>query len=40
MGKWQENDYGDFQEFEKDDILPLITETENFIARINELIHK
>jgi len=40
MGKRQENDYGDFQEFEKDDILPLITETENFIARIKELIDK
>ncbi len=38
MRKRQENDYGDFQEFDKEDIFPLISEAEDFIFRITELI--
>ncbi len=40
MGKRHEIDYGDFQQFEKKDILPLINQVEEFISRIKELIEK
>ncbi len=40
MGKRHEIDYGDFQQFEKEDILPLLSEAEDFIAKIKELIEK
>jgi uncharacterized protein (UPF0332 family) len=40
MGKRHEIDYGDFQQFEKEDILPLINRAEEFITRIKELIEK
>jgi uncharacterized protein (UPF0332 family) len=35
MGKRQESDYGDFQNFSEENILPLIAEAEAFI---NELL--
>ena len=38
MRKRQENDYADFQVFEKEDIFPLIDEAEEFISKINSLI--
>ncbi|MBA7573706.1 hypothetical protein ES708_15504 [subsurface metagenome] len=38
MRKRQENDYGDFQEFSKEDIHPLIREAEDFISKITKLI--
>ena len=40
MGKRHEIDYGDFLQFEKKDILPLINQVEEFISRIKELIEK
>jgi uncharacterized protein (UPF0332 family) len=38
MGKRQESDYGDFQSFTEDEIAPLISDTESFINKINEII--
>jgi len=36
----QDNDYGDFLEFQKEDILPLVNKAEEFINIIEELIQK
>ena len=40
MGMRQDNDYGDFLEFQKEDLLPLVNEAEEFINKIKELIQK
>ena len=40
MGKRQESDYGDFQNFSEGEISPLIRETEFFITKITEEIEK
>ena len=38
MGKRQESDYGDFQNFSTNEISPLINEAESFISKITEII--
>jgi uncharacterized protein (UPF0332 family) len=40
MNKRQEGDYDDFQEFNKEDIIPIINEVEEFIKLIEKLINK
>ncbi len=38
MNKRQEGDYNDFQEFTKEDIIPLINEVEEFVILIERII--
>jgi len=40
MSKRQESDYNDFQEFMKNDILPLFTEVQSLLDTIKEIIKK
>lgn len=35
---WEESDYGAFIEFTADDVLPLVSQTEEFIDVIKRLI--
>lgn len=39
MNKRQEGDYDDFQDFTKEDIIPLINEVEEFVNLIERLIN-
>ena len=40
MGVRQDNDYGDFVDFQDEDIRPLITQAEEFINSIEGLLLK
>lgn len=40
MNKRDEGDYDDFQEFSDEDVLPLISEVENFLLLIEDYIYK